>query len=42
MARTLERLGNTKRAIELYKTDGDPQEHVNRVRARLLGKLNES
>ena len=28
----------SERAIELYKTDGDPQEHGNRVRARLLSK----
>ncbi len=38
LARTLERLGDTDRAIELYKTDGDPQEHGNRLRARLLAK----
>ena len=25
-------------AIQLYKTDGDPQEHGNRLRARLLDK----
>jgi len=41
LARTLERLGQTERAIELYKTVGDPQEHGNRVRARLLAKLSE-
>jgi hypothetical protein len=39
LARTLERLGETERAIALYKTVGDPQEHGNRVRARLLAKL---
>ncbi len=39
LAHTLERLGDTDRAIELYKTDGDPQEHGNRLRARLLAKL---
>ncbi len=38
LARTVERLGNVDRAIELYKTDGDPQEHGNRIRARLLAK----
>lgn len=39
LARTEERLGNTDRAVELYKTDGLPQEHGNRIRARLVGKL---
>jgi hypothetical protein len=39
LGRTLERLGETDRAIELYKTVGDPQEHGNRVRARLLAKM---
>lgn len=38
LARSLERLGETEQAIELYKTDGDPQEHGNRLRARLLGR----
>lgn len=38
LARTIERLGDPERAIELYKTDGDPQEHGNRLRARLLAK----
>lgn len=38
LARTAERLGETDRAIELYKTDGDPQEYGNRLRARLLAK----
>ncbi len=36
LARTLEQLKDVKRAIELYKTNGDPQEHGNRIRARLL------
>lgn len=38
LARTYERLGETDRSIELYKTVGDPQEHGNRIRARLLAK----
>lgn len=35
LARCLERLGESDRAVEIYKTDGDPQEHGNRIRARL-------
>ena len=35
LARCLERLGESEQAIEIYKTDGDPQEHGNRLRARL-------
>ena len=38
LARTLERLGQVERAIELYKTTGDPQEHGNRIRARLVAR----
>lgn len=38
LARTEERLGNLDRAVELFKTVGDPQEHGNRLRARLVGK----
>jgi hypothetical protein len=38
LARSLERSGKIDEAIELYKTDGDPQEHGNRLRARLLDK----
>lgn len=38
LARTLERLGDTDRAIELYKSENTPQEHGNRIRARLLAK----
>ena len=38
LARTAERLGDTDGAIELYRTDGDPQEHGNRIRARLVAK----
>ena len=36
LARCLERLGESEQAIEIYKTDGDPQEHGNRLRARLF------
>ena len=38
LARSLERSGEIDEAIQLYKTDGDPQEHGNRLRARLLDK----
>ena len=31
LARSIEHLGEPERAIELYKTDGDPQEHGNRI-----------
>ncbi len=41
LARTLERLGETDRAIELLKTDKEPQEHGNRIRARLIAKAAE-
>ncbi len=37
LARTEERLEDWQRAEQLYKTDGDPQEHGNRIRARLIG-----
>jgi len=36
LARSLELLGEREQAAELYKTIGDPQEHGNRIRARLL------
>jgi hypothetical protein len=36
LARCLEQVGEVDRAVEVYKTDGDPQEHGNRIRARLL------
>ena len=39
LGRTLEQLGQYEKAIEIYKTEGDPQEHGNRIRARLLAKL---
>jgi hypothetical protein len=38
LARLAEQLGETDRAVELYKTEGAPQEHGNRIRARLLAK----
>ncbi len=38
LARSLERSGKFEEAIQLYKTDGDPQEYGNRLRARLLDK----
>ena len=38
LARSFERSGKIEEAIQLYKTDGDPQEHGNRLRARLLDK----
>ncbi len=38
LARTLERLGESDRAIELYKSDQSPQEHGNRIRARLVAR----
>jgi hypothetical protein len=38
LARLAETLGEPERAIELYKRDGEPQEHGNRIRARLLAK----
>jgi hypothetical protein len=42
LARAEERLDRTDRAIELLKTSGDPQEHGNRIRARLLSRDEES
>lgn len=38
LARSLEHLGEVEQASALYKTIGDPQEHGNRIRARLLGR----
>lgn len=38
LARSLERMGEIDRAVEVYKTDGDPQEHGNRIRARLVSR----
>ena len=42
LGRANELLGKTEEAIELYKTSGDPQEHGNRIRARLLAKSTEN
>jgi len=36
LARSLEKLGETDKAAELYRTEGDPQAHGNRIRARLI------
>lgn len=38
LARSHEKLGNPDKAIELYKTEGDLQEHGNRIRARLVAR----
>ncbi len=38
LARTLERLGENERAIEIYKTAGAANEHGNRLRARLVAR----
>lgn len=38
LARLAEQLGETERALDLYKVEGTPQEHGNRIRARLLAK----
>ena len=38
MARLAEKQGNYDEAIELYKLEKQPQEHGNRIRARLLAK----
>lgn len=38
LARTLEIIGETDKATELYKTEGLPQEHGNRIRARMLNR----
>ena len=36
LARALEQLGDVERSAELYRVQGDPQEHGNRIRARLI------
>jgi hypothetical protein len=36
LARSLENLGETEKAAELYRTEGDTQAHGNRIRARLI------
>ena len=38
LARLKEKLGQPDEAIEMYKREGEPQEHGNRIRARLLAK----
>ncbi|MGV3486641.1 MAG: tetratricopeptide repeat protein [Planctomycetaceae bacterium] len=38
LARSYEQLGESDKAIALYKTEGDVQEHGNRIRARLLAR----
>jgi len=38
LARTLEALGELAQATELYKTEGLPQEHGNRIRARMISR----
>ena len=38
LGRTLERLGDKDGAIAIYRTEGETQEHGNRLRARLLEK----
>ena len=42
LARAFEQLGNPTKAIELYKTEGDVQEHGNRIRARLLARSDDT
>ncbi|QEF97003.1 hypothetical protein Mal15_10330 [Stieleria maiorica] len=38
LARLAEALGKTDKAVEMYKRVGEPQEHGNRIRARLVAK----
>ena len=38
LARSLEKLGETEKAAELYRTEGDTQAHGNRIRARLIAR----
>lgn len=42
LARTFESLGEIDQATELYKFEGLPQEHGNRIRARLINRETES
>lgn len=42
LARTFESLGEVDKATELYKFAGLPQEHGNRIRARLINRETES
>lgn len=39
LGRSYEHTGKFEEALEVYKTNGDPQEHGNRIRARLLAKF---
>lgn len=39
LARTLEMLGKPDEAVTIYKTDGQANEHGNRLRARLVGRV---
>ena len=41
LARAYEQLGAPDKAAELYKTEGDIQEHGNRIRARLISRSKE-
>ena len=41
LARAYEQLGVVDKATELYKTEGDVQEHGNRIRARLISRSKE-
>jgi tetratricopeptide (TPR) repeat protein len=41
LARTLEQLGRPQEAIEIYKTEGQANEHGNRLRARLVSRGSE-
>ena len=42
LGRVSELMDLPEKAIELYKTSGDPQEHGNRIRARLLAKATQN
>lgn len=41
LARTFESLGEIDKATEIYKTEGLPQEHGNRIRSRLINRETE-
>ncbi len=42
LARAYENLSKVDKAVELYKTEGDVQEHGNRIRARLIAKSDDA